>query len=400
MAENASRFAGEKILIVDDEEIIVELSGLLLKKRGFDVYTAHNGEECMKLVAEQRPALVLLDYMMPVMNGLAALKAIRSRYPDTYVLMFTGKGSEEVAVQVMKAGAADYLQKPFANHNLLDRVDAVLAIRQVELENRRLMDERTFLQNEIRQWNTELEKRVREKSTELEQAQKEIIQSEKLATLGHIAAGLAHEIRNPLNSINLFAQILMTIEGLSDEDRGYVEKIGQEIERIDKILFQMLAASRTDTRKQLDVDLAATIEKVLEDNQTRIRTQQIDVRLALDPAAPPVSADPLEMEQILSNLIGNSLFEMPDGGLLDISLQRVQDKLVLKVKDSGQGIPAENLQRIFDPFYTTKKKGTGFGLSVVLRIVKGCGGQIEVESSPGNGACFIIELPLIPKASA
>ena len=356
MAENASRFAGEKILIVDDEEIIVELSGLLLKKRGFDVYTAHNGEECMKLVAEQQPALVLLDYMMPVMNGLAALKAIRSRYSDTYVLMFTGKGSEEVAVQVMKAGAADYLQKPFANQNLLDRVDAVLAIRQVELENRRLMDERTFLQNEIRQWNAELEKRVREKSTELEQAQKEIIQSEKLATLGHIAAGLAHEIRNPLNSINLFAQILMTIEGLSDEDRGYVEKIGQEIERIDKILFQMLAASRTDTRKQLDVDLAATIEKVLKDNQTRIRTQQIDVRLALDPAAPPVSADPLEMEQILSNLIGNSLFEMPDGGLLDISLQRVQDKLVLKVKDSGQGIPAENLQRIFDPFYTTKKK--------------------------------------------
>ena len=136
MSQNQSRFSGEKILITDDEQVIVELASLLLKKRGFEVLTAHNGQECLDVVHQHQPAVILLDYMMPVMNGLDALQKIHVDYPDSYVIMFTGKGSEEVAVQLMKAGAVDYLQKPFSNQNLLDRIDSVLSIRQVEIENR------------------------------------------------------------------------------------------------------------------------------------------------------------------------------------------------------------------------------------------------------------------------
>ena len=133
MPTRKSRFAGEKILLVDDEEVILELTALLLRKRGFEVFLARNGEECVRSVAKHQPALVMLDYMMPVMNGLDALKQIKINYPDTYVIMFTGKGSEEVAVELMKAGASDYLQKPFSNKNLQDRIDSILAIRRVEL---------------------------------------------------------------------------------------------------------------------------------------------------------------------------------------------------------------------------------------------------------------------------
>ncbi|MFK5926163.1 MAG: response regulator [Desulfuromusa sp.] len=396
MIVHQSRFAGEKILIVDDEEVITELAGLLLKKSGFEVFTANNGKQCLEMVEKYRPSLVLLDYMLPVMNGLEALKAIRSQYPDTYVVMFTGKGNEEVAVELMKAGAADYLRKPFANSNLKDRIEVVLAIRHVEIENRELLKERELLQDEIKQWNSKLELRVREKSSELEQAHKEIVQSEKLAALGHLSAGMAHEIRNPLNSINLFAQILLSAEGLDEENLGYVHKITQEIERIDEILMQMLASSPGDDNKLKRVNLAEILDKILDDYQIRINRQRIDLELNIDRNAPLIKADPLEIEQIFTNLIGNALYEMPRGGTLTILLQADVEKLSVKVADTGSGIPNENISRIFDPFFTTKEKGTGFGLSVVLRIVKGCGGKIHVDSFPGAGACFTIELPLFP----
>jgi len=399
MSQQQSRFAGEKILITDDEEVILELSNLLLRKRGFEVLTAQNGERCLELVAEEEPALVLLDYMMPVMNGLDALRQIRQNYPDTYVIMFTGKGSEEIAVQLMKSGAADYIQKPFANQNLQDRIDSVLAIRQVEIQNRELLREREFLQREIEEWNRELEQRVLQKSRELENAHKEIIQAEKLAALGHISAGMAHEIRNPLNSINLFAQILSSVPELDDENRDYVYKITQEVERIDNILLQMLASSKGDGKKQNRIDLTQVIDKVLADYRVQIVAQKVEVDFSVDAQAPMIEADPLEIEQIFTNLIGNALFEMPVGGTLGVSLTSDAEKMLIRISDTGKGIAPENMSRIFDPFFTTKEKGTGFGLSVVLRIVNSCGGKISADSRPGEGASFLIELPLLPASA-
>ncbi|MCK4502229.1 MAG: response regulator, partial [Desulfuromonadales bacterium] len=184
MAGIKSCFAGESVLIVDDDRAIVDIAGLLLKRSGYKILSAYDGKQCLQMVAEHRPALVLLDYMMPVMNGLDALKQIRSNYPDTYVIMFTGKGNEEVAVELMRAGASDYLCKPFASGNLQERIDSVLSLRKVEIENRALLRERELLQLEIEQWNVKLEQRVREKSSELALAHEEIVQSEKLAALG------------------------------------------------------------------------------------------------------------------------------------------------------------------------------------------------------------------------
>ncbi len=398
MLSHQSQFSGEKILIADDDEVIVRLTELLLKKRGFTVLSANNGEQCLQMVAKYQPALVLLDYMMPVMDGLAALKQIRSRYPDVYVVMFTGKGNEDVAVELMRAGAADYLRKPFVSESLVKRIDTVLSVRQVEIENRELIKERESLQGEIKQWNSRLEQRVREKSSELEQAHKEIIQSEKLAALGHMSAGMAHEIRNPLNSINLFAQILLSAEGLDEENQSYVYKITQEVERIDEILIHMLASNPNDNNKQQRIDLVEIIDKVLGDYQVRISRQQIDLNLNIDRKVPLIRFDALEVEKIFTNLIGNALDEMPDGGSLTIALQADVEKIIIMISDTGPGIETENIPRIFDPFFTTKEKGTGFGLSVVLRVVNNLGGRITVDSPPATGACFLIELPLLPSS--
>ncbi len=398
MIDQQSQFSGEKILIVDDEEVIVKLTGLLLEKRGFDVLAASDGEHCLQMVAKHHPALVLLDYMMPLMNGLETLKQIKSCYPDISVVMFTGKGNEDVAVELMRAGAADYLRKPFANKTLLERIDTALSIRQVEMENRKLLKERESLQEEIKQWNAKLEHRVREKSFELEKAHKEIIQSEKLAALGHMSAGMAHEIRNPLNSISLFAQILLSAEELDEENQSYVYKITQEVERIDDILIQMLASNSDTMNRQKQTDLVEVIEKVIGDYQSRIDNQQIDLQVDLNQNIPLLRVDSLEVEKIFSNLIGNALYEMPEGGTLTIVLQADVEKIIIMVSDTGPGIPSQNIPRIFDPFFTTKEKGTGFGLSVVLRVVNNLGGRVTVDSPPDAGACFIIEIPLLPSS--
>lgn len=397
--ENNSPFAGEKIMVVDDEDVIVELTSLLLRGRGFDVVTASNGEECLAKIEQERPAVVLLDYMMPVMDGETALRQIVQQYPGTYVVMFTGKGNEEVAVRLMKAGATDYIQKPYSNNSLLERVDNVLQMRQFELANRRLQQEKEQLQQEIEAWNLHLEKRVEEKTLKLEQAHRDILQAEKLAALGHISAGMAHEIRNPLNAINLFAQILSGAYANDAENSVYIRKIIEEVERIDGILIKMLAASRGSAAPRSQVWIDQVARKVLESVDVQCRSQNIEVLSHFEQNLPSIVADPTEIEQIFTNLLTNALFEMRQGGTLTLILARDDDFIRLEIGDTGRGIPQEHLNQIFDPFFTTKKKGTGFGLSVVLRIVRGYGGLINVESAAGQGTKFIVKLPVKPNVT-
>ena len=390
-----NHFPGEKILIVDDEKIIVELASLLLKKRGFEVFTASNGQECLEQVAKYQPAVVLLDYMMPVLNGLDTLKEITQYHPGTYVIMFTGKGSEDTAVEVMKAGAADYLQKPFAQNSLQERVDAVLSRRRLDLQNKALLEQRDVLQREIREWNNELEQRVKQKSLELEQAQKEIVQAEKLATLGHVIAGMAHDIRNPLNSINLYAELLKSAEPLNVEQAEFVDKICVEVERIENILRKMLDSSATYQPLREPISLSELLHKTLQDYQSRIRAQHISLIAEIDDSCPTINGNLHEFEQVFVNLISNALFEMPDGGVLKVVLNATGNHLRIIVQDSGQGIPAGLEKEIFEPFFTTKDKGTGFGLSVVRRVIKTYGGTVMVSNTGGLGACFTIDIPIL-----
>ena len=394
LKEHTSQFAGAKILVVDDEEVIVDLTSLLLRGRGFEVLTAHNGEECLELVKNEQPALVLLDYMMPVMDGETALNKIVQHYPDTYVIMFTGKGSEEVAVRLMKSGAADYLQKPFVNSSLLERIDSVLQLRQVELANRDLLREKELLQQEIEAWNLHLERRVEEKSQELELAHREILQAEKLAALGHISAGMAHEIRNPLNAINLFAQILSGAYREDLENISYIRKIIEEVERVDSILIKMLAASRGTAAPRSEVRFEQIAKRVLADCEVICRSQRVAVECLIEDSLPAIIADPTEIEQIFTNLVTNALFEMQTGGHLGLRLTMDEGFIHLEVSDTGRGIPKEHLNQIFDPFFTTKEKGTGFGLSVVLRIVRGYSGLIMADSDVGIGTTFSVKIPV------
>lgn len=382
-----------RVLIIDDEKVILDLTGIILKNRGYQVFTALSALEGLETIEIERPELVLLDYMMPNMDGLTALKEIKRLYPDTYVIMFTGKGSEEIAVELMKAGASDYILKPFNNQDLVERIESVLKLRGIELQNKALLSERERLLAEIEDWNRELEARVHEKSEALSRAQAEVVQSEKLASLGYLSAGMAHEIRNPLNSIALFVQLIKG--GLEEPERQeYVEKILKEVDRIDNILGKLLDASKRPKFEISEVRLDRILEHTLEAFTPQLRQKRIKVVRDYRNIPPAIKADPMEIEQIFTNLFLNSIHVMPEEGTLTVELDQDADYIKLRVSDTGPGIPAENLPNIFDPFFTTNSRGTGLGLSVVLRIVKTYKGKIEVEKSDPTGTTFAVRLPL------
>ena len=382
-----------RVLIVDDEKVILDLTAIILKNRGYQVFTALSAEAGLAAIEKELPELVLLDYMMPNMDGLTALKEIRRRYPDTYVIMFTGKGSEEIAVELMKAGASDYILKPFNNQDMVERIESVLKLRAVELQNRALLSERERLLAEIADWNRELEARVQEKSVALRRAQAEIVQSEKLATLGYLSAGMAHEIRNPLNSIALFVQLIRS--GLEEPERlDYVEKILKEVDRIDGILRKLLDASKRPRFEISEVRIDHILEHTLDAFTPQLQQKRIKVVSDIRSIPPAIKADPMEIEQIFTNLFLNSIHVMTEEGTLGVQLDQDDSYINLKVSDTGPGIPPENLPNIFDPFFTTNSRGTGLGLSVVLRIVKTYKGKIEVEKSDASGTTFSVRLPL------
>lgn len=385
------------VVVIDDDHHILELTALILSRKGYHVLTASTARQGMDIIATQAPELALLDYMMPEMDGLTTLREIKARYPDTYVIMFTGKGNEEIAVELMKGGASEYILKPFNNRDLIDRLDNVLRIREIELHNKALQQEHVRLLEEIDDWNQELQKRVREKTEALQKAQSEIAQSEKLAALGYLSAGMAHEVRNPLNSISLFAQ-LMRQNTADQEQQEYLGKILKEIDRIDSIICKLLDASRRSRTISSDVQIDRVVDNAIDAFSPQIETGNIRVERRYHGVPPAIKADPAEVEQIFTNLFLNALDEMPGGGRLDIEIYEENGWVVVKVGDSGGGIPAETLPNIFEPFFTTKSRGTGMGLPVVQRIARIYQGAVSVEKTTAEGTVFRLEFPAVVQA--
>jgi hypothetical protein len=161
----------------------------------------------------------------------------------------------------------------------------------------------------------------------------------------------------------------------------------------------MLAASRGSTTPRIEVNIDQIARKVLSACEVLCRSRQVEVDSQIADNLPAIIADPTEIEQIFTNLVTNALFEMQEGGALGLHLSYADGFIHLKISDTGRGIPDEHLSQIFDPFFTTKVKGTGFGLSVVLRIVRGYGGQIKAESEVGCGTTFVVKLPTPPASS-
>ena len=240
---------------------------------------------------------------------------------------------------------------------------------------------------------------VNHMSEELAHREEQILQSKKLASLGILTAGVAHEITNPLNNISMIAQTYEELYGqLGEEQRiSLMQKVDAETERIRKIVKNLLDFSKPKDAQPKEADLNAVIQKTLTLVQNMIDVQNIETIIRLDPGLPRVFIDEHQVQQVLVNLITNAVQAMTAGGRLFIATRRGKDgsSVEVTVKDTGQGIQPGFLPHIFDPFFSTKGEGgTGLGLSVSYGIIRNHRGDIRVESKPGVGTTFTVELPL------
>jgi signal transduction histidine kinase len=218
--------------------------------------------------------------------------------------------------------------------------------------------------------------------------------ADKLATVGELAAGAAHEIRNPLTAIRSSLQYL-DAKNADETSRKLLDAALQETERIDKIVSALLAFSRPSEIAKERQDLRETIQESLDLVAFQAKTQKVAVSKDVPPEPIPIRADRAQLKQLFLTVFLNAIQAMPNGGTMAVeALVKDERKAVVTVTDTGEGISEENLDRVFDPFFTTKKGGTGLGLSICYNIVRSHQGEIEVRSQAGRGTTILITLPL------
>jgi two-component system, NtrC family, sensor kinase len=236
-------------------------------------------------------------------------------------------------------------------------------------------------------------------SEELAHREEEIIQSKKLASLGILTAGVAHEITNPLNNISMIAQTYEELyEKLSEKDRiEFMSKVEAETERIRKIVKNLLDFSKPKDANPNEADINTVVHKTLTLVQNMIDVSNVETKITLEERLPSIFVDEHQIQQVLVNLITNAVQAMPSAGKLFIATRAGKrgDSVEITVMDTGKGIASEFLPHIFDPFFSTKGEGgTGLGLSVSYGIIKKHQGEIRVESKVGVGTTFTVELPI------
>ena len=232
----------------------------------------------------------------------------------------------------------------------------------------------------------------------------QLLQQEKLAAVGQLVSGVAHELNNPLAGVMAFSELLLSSGAAHGADaRHALETIHHEATRAAKIVSHLLTFARQRPAERMDADLNAIVSDTLALRRYALRSAQIELDVVLDPSLPHTWADPFQLQQVVLNLVGNAEHALADWKgtrRITVSTHRHDDRLVVAVADSGPGVRQEQRDRIFNPFYTTKPvgQGTGLGLSISDGIVREHGGQLRVESQPGQGATFIMELPLRPSS--
>ena len=375
-------FRDAAILIVDDERSMVRLLEQLLAHAGYQKLSGTSDpREVVRLCDELEPDLVMLDLRMPHLDGIEVLHQLKRRRAETYllVLVLTADVSRESKRAALEAGASDFVTKPFEQTELLLRVRNLLEMR--------------FLHRDLRRQNETLEVQIQERTHQL-------LEAGKLATMGNLLAGVAHELNSPLSvilgQVGLFSQT-----GVDPKARARVKDIGEAAERCVRIVRSFLTMARRHPPERGHVSLNHLLREAVELLSFELRIASIEIVYDLERDLPLVWADGHQLKQVIVNLVTNARQAVQDSApprqlRLATRYDERHSSVGIEVADSGPGIPAELRARVFEPFFTTKPdgEGTGLGLALARGMVEGHGGSIEIESTPGEGARFIISLPL------
>jgi signal transduction histidine kinase len=237
--------------------------------------------------------------------------------------------------------------------------------------------------------------------TEQAQMRERLQQAERLAAVGELAAGVVHEIRNPLAAIVNATTLLAARDGLTEEEHAStLDAARTEARRLNRILSEFLIFARPRPPERRPGDIAEVVDRVASlIREDRARAAAVELEVRMDPSVPDFPFDPDQVTQVLWNVALNGVEAMDGRGRLRFDVERVSEDVVISVADTGRGIAPEDRRRVFDPFYSRKAAGTGLGLTIAQRIVTAHGGRIELHSAPGRGTRVAIALPLAPAST-
>jgi two-component system, NtrC family, sensor kinase len=406
-----------RILIVDDEDFVRNLFAHALGDR-YDCMTAGNAQEALALLAAQPFALVITDVHMPGLSGIELLRKVIADFADVAVIVVSGVDRSQRVIDTLRLGASDYLIKP-------------CELDVLEMSVERALERRALIRDGKR-YKAALEGRNEElasQKTELVRLQAQLIQSEKMASLGQLAGGVAHELNNPagfihsnMESLDKFGADLRQLlavyervplspefatqvnaikasigfENLLSEMSSIIDDCSEGARRIRDIVLNLRTFSRLDDAEVKQIDINEGIDTTIRLLSEYYCSNQIT--LERDYAAvPPVECFGGRLNQVWMNLLTNAAQAIGRGPGKVRIITRVQDDMVVvRISDTGAGIESKDMKRVFDPFFTTKPvgEGTGLGLSIVYGIVEKHGGRITVESQPGEGTTFTTVIPL------
>ncbi len=358
-----------KILIIDDEEIVLDSCSEILTSGDYHIATAMNGTAGLELLQEFLPDLVFVDLKMPGISGFEVLEKISASDPTIVTVVITGYATVSSAVEAMKKGAYDFLPKPFAPEELR-------LITRRGLEKRKLVLETIALRKE-----------------------KEMLKE-------HFAAIVSHEMKAPLSAIqqNLFALMTEISSKLTKNQKNMFERMKSRIEDLLKLIHTWLRVISADIQKIKEsfepISVVPLISKAIESVQTHAMRKDIEISSSVKEPIDLVRGDEGTLVESLVNIIGNAVKYSRVGSQIIVKVEEKEDTILISVIDNGVGISKEDIPFIFSDFYVGKsnqvsEKSSGLGLAITRRIIEAHNGSIIVESELGKGSTFVICLPAL-----
>ena len=359
----------EKILIIDDEEIVRDSCIQILAKRNYQVVTAKDGTEGLEMLENFQPDLALVDLKMPGLSGYEVLDRIHEYDPTIVTVVITGFATVDSAVESMKKGTYDFLPKPF-------KPDELRLIVQRGLERRKLVLETIALRKE-----------------------KEMLREQ-------FAAIVSHELKSPLGAVqqSMYGLASDLEDKLSDEQKNRIERLQSRIADLIKLVNTWLRAISVDISTIHEnfgpVSIADTTLKAVENVQPQAVRKDITIETSIEESLEPINGNEGTLVEAVVNIIGNAVKYTPMGGHITVSAREETDNILIEIEDNGVGIAAEDIPHIFDDFYVGKTKPeeerrSGVGLAITKRIIDAHDGSIIVESELGKGSTFVIHLPIL-----
>ena len=427
-----------RVLVVDDDPILLTRIKYQAAKFVSEIEVAVDGVAGLELWHQWKPDVVVTDIFMPRMNGLEMSKAIKAADPDAQIIVITSDSDGESLLNALSIGVERYITKPVDMHLLADAIGKCVRDRQQAEElrlTRQIAALTKALQQELEEKQHAEEALKKEKAEQLvlinrlEEAHNQLLQAEKMASIGQLAAGVAHEINNPIGFVNSnlgvlqsYVQKLLNLVGayekyepeLSTESIEALNALKQEtdlgylrddisdllsdslggLQRVKRIVQDLKDFSHISDSEMLWANLEDGLESTLNVvwNELKYKAEVVKDYGKL----PEVECIPSQLNQVFMNLLVNAAQAIQEHGKITLRTRQEDDNVRIEIADTGCGIPQEIINRIFDPFFTTKPvgTGTGLGLSITHGIIRKHNGRIDVSSEPGKGTTFSITIPI------